>query len=88
MEIIAVQEPDTQLPADARPGDALPPAPTIHAAPADPPGSGQPGTTTFCGTATSAMKRLAYQPVGPDSWCPPDQQESMCAHCDSVVHAG
>jgi hypothetical protein len=87
MEIIAVQEAETQLADDAGPGDSLPPTPTVHAVPADPPGSGQPGATTLCGTPTSAMKRLAYQPAGPDSWCPPDQQEAMCARCDSTLHS-
>lgn len=65
MAIIVLRELRKELSEDFGPGDPLPYIEVVHAAPADPDVSGDPGDRTFCGKPTLDMERVDYRPAGP-----------------------
>ncbi|MFE2142595.1 hypothetical protein ACFXA3_12735 [Streptomyces sp. NPDC059456] len=95
--IIAMHEFDT--PSHARtahgPGhDAGAPVRRVHAAPAAPGTTTEPGPRTLCGKDTFAMRAAgppaappAGSPAGPP-WYPPGEASLVCPSCDAAMDDG
>ncbi|MFI6003371.1 hypothetical protein ACIA98_23650 [Streptomyces sp. NPDC051366] len=88
--IIVVHELDTPAPARAGKGSAPgaeAPVRQVHAAPAAPGTTTEPGPRTLCGKDTFAMEPARWTPSGqPGSpWYPPQEASVVCSSCDAAM---
>lgn len=62
----------------------------VHAAPAAPGTTDEPGPRTFCGKDTFAMQTARWTPSGqPGSpWYPPEEASLVCSSCDAAMDDG
>lgn len=62
----------------------------VHAAPAAPGTTTEPGPRTLCGRDTFAMRPAAWTPPEePGSpWYPPQEEDLVCPSCDAVMDDG
>ncbi|MFI5671477.1 hypothetical protein [Streptomyces sp. NPDC051704] len=91
--IIVVHELNTPAPGRAAGG----PAPgagaavlQVHAAPAAPGTTTEPGPRTLCGRDTFAMRAAAWTPSGEPGapWYPPEEASLVCPSCDAAMDDG
>lgn len=88
MAIIVLRELRRERSEDFGPGDPLSYIEAVHAAPADPDVSGDPGDRTFCGKPTLDMERVDYRPAGPGaSWLPLNMRRWECAACAGALRS-
>ncbi|MFF4101916.1 hypothetical protein [Streptomyces sp. NPDC001903] len=91
--IIVVHELDTPAPsraADRSAQGAEAAVRRVHAAPAAPGTTTEPGPRTLCGRDTFAMRAAARTPPGePGSpWYPPQEEGLVCPSCDAAMDDG
>ncbi|WP_327135032.1 hypothetical protein OG311_35090 [Streptomyces sp. NBC_01343] len=92
--IIVVHELETPAPSRPAAGGPDPGAGAavrqVHAAPAAPGTTSEPGPRTLCGRDTFAMRAAVWTPSGePGSpWYPPEEEGLVCPSCDAAMDDG